>query len=276
MASRIRTIKPDFFRHEELYEAEKETGLPLRVAFAGLFTVADREGRFKWKPNQIKFDVLPWDDIDFEQVMVALCDYGFIDRYTIDGKEYAWIPTFKNHQAINNREAQSNIPEPPKKSPLKDASFTRAHAASGEGKEGKGREGNTKVACEACAIFGKHYLLPDERLSLQANWFKTIDEQVADLLKVMGVDEAVKQIKAYIKHCKLTGRKSIGLNYKVAETILSANWVALNNPDQVPKAKQFEDAELNKELWTHEAWMEKYSNQIKNSEVFRNYFQITQ
>lgn len=275
MASRIRTIKPDFFRHEELYLAEKETGLPLRVAFAGLFTVADREGRFKWKPNQIKFDVLPWDEIDFEQVMMALCDYGFIDRYTVDGKEYAWIPTFKNHQAINNRESHSTIPEPPKTRPLKDASFTRAHAASGEGREGKGREGNTKVACEVCSIFGKHYLLPDERLSQTANWFKTIDEQVDKILQEWKPDEAVKQIKAYLKHCKITGRKVIGTNFKVAETILSTNWVTINNPDP-PKGKEFEDAELNRGLWTDEAWRDKYNAQIKNSPAFRNYFQIQQ
>ena len=47
--ARIRTIKPEFFRHEALYEAEHETGLPLRVAYAGLWTAADREGRFQWK-----------------------------------------------------------------------------------------------------------------------------------------------------------------------------------------------------------------------------------
>jgi hypothetical protein len=33
--ARIRTIKPEFFRHGGLFDAEIETGLPLRVAFAG-------------------------------------------------------------------------------------------------------------------------------------------------------------------------------------------------------------------------------------------------
>ena len=35
--ARIRTIKPDMFRHEGLFQAESQTGLPLRVAFPGLF-----------------------------------------------------------------------------------------------------------------------------------------------------------------------------------------------------------------------------------------------
>ena len=57
--ARIRTIKPEFFRHEALFEAEQATGLPLRVAYAGLFTAADREGRFKWSPRSLKLDCLP-------------------------------------------------------------------------------------------------------------------------------------------------------------------------------------------------------------------------
>ena len=56
--ARIRTIKPEFFRHEALFEAEHRAGLPLRLAFAGLWTAADREGRFKWRPRQLKLDVL--------------------------------------------------------------------------------------------------------------------------------------------------------------------------------------------------------------------------
>ena len=44
--ARIRTIKPEFFRHEGLYELEQETGFAIRVAFAGLWTACDREGRF--------------------------------------------------------------------------------------------------------------------------------------------------------------------------------------------------------------------------------------
>jgi hypothetical protein len=69
--ARIRTIKPEFFRHADLYEAEKETGLPLRLAFAGLWTAADREGRFKWRPRELKLDCLPHDDVDFSRVLDA-------------------------------------------------------------------------------------------------------------------------------------------------------------------------------------------------------------
>ena len=101
---RIRTIKPEFFEHYDLYQAETETNLPLRVAFAGLFTVSDREGRFKWQPHQLKLGCLPYDDVDFSDVLDALHAVGFIHRYTVDKIEFGCIPTFLKHQVINTRE----------------------------------------------------------------------------------------------------------------------------------------------------------------------------
>ncbi len=112
---RIRTVKPEFYRHYDLYLAEVEYGLPLRIAFSGLWLCADKEGRFKWKPVQLKLDVLPYDDLDFLNVLVALAETGFIQYYEINGREYGVIPTFKEHQRITGSEAtsESKIPSPP-------------------------------------------------------------------------------------------------------------------------------------------------------------------
>jgi hypothetical protein len=142
--ARIRTIKPDFFRHEALYEAERETGLPLRVAFAGLWTAADREGRFHWKPRQLKLDCLPYDEVDFSRVLDALTTRGFIAKYAIEDRVYGFIPSWHQHQIINNREKSSEIPEPKaindltRASRVDDASSTRLNNFKAEG---KGREG---------------------------------------------------------------------------------------------------------------------------------------
>lgn len=133
--ARIRTIKPDFFRHEPLFEAEKATGLPLRIAFAGLWTAADREGRFRWKPRSLKLDCLPYDDVDFEAVLEALRAAGLVVKYTVDGSEYGFIPSWHKHQHINQREAASNLPVP---SDAQASASTCEHIpARGEG---KGRE----------------------------------------------------------------------------------------------------------------------------------------
>lgn len=145
--ARIRTIKPEFFRHEGLYDAERETGLPLRVAFAGLWTSADREGRFKWKPRELKLDCLPHDEIDFSRVLDALTTRGFIQKYTVDGCDYGCIPSWHEHQVINNREMASNFPKPPEikekltRAPrVPDACPTPLVQVQGEGKGKEGKE----------------------------------------------------------------------------------------------------------------------------------------
>lgn len=111
--ARIRTIKPAFFRHEGLYDLEQETGLPVRLAFAGLWTCADREGRFEWRPRVLKLDCLPHDAIDFSRVLDALLTRGFILRYEVGNAAYGCIPTWSEHQVVNNRETASDIPACP-------------------------------------------------------------------------------------------------------------------------------------------------------------------
>lgn len=151
--ARIRTIKPCFFRHEGLYEAEVETGLPLRVGFAGLWTAADREGRFKWLPRQLKLDALPYDEVDFSRVLDALMTRGHIVKYVIDGVVYGCIPSWTSHQIINNRETPSDIPAPTDSSiestgstrepRVNDATGARLSNYQGEGK-GKERKGSAE------------------------------------------------------------------------------------------------------------------------------------
>lgn len=148
--ARIRTIKPGFFKHDVLFDAEKSSGLPLRVAFAGMWTVADREGRFKWQPRVIKVDVLPYDEVDFASVLDALKDVGLLRKYTVDGKEYGLITGFKEHQHVNKNEAPSTLPPPDHaekvsapsddgKRTIKEPSLHHEER-KGREQEGKGRE----------------------------------------------------------------------------------------------------------------------------------------
>ena len=156
--ARIRTIKPGFFRHFDLYTAERETGLPLRVAFAGLWTAADREGRFEWKPAELKLDCLPFDSVPFERVLESLAVFGFVARYAAEGKQYGYIPSWPKHQVINQREAKSVIPAPP------DGTHVPAHA--GENipdslrREVFERDGNQCVRCKASADLTVDHIFP--------------------------------------------------------------------------------------------------------------------
>jgi hypothetical protein len=151
--ARIRTIKPDFFRHEALFEAERASKLPLRLAFAGLWTACDREGRFYWRPRVLKLDILPFDELDFEKVLTALRDAGFLVQYEYGGEPFGHIPSWCKHQHVNQREADSVIPAPD----IEGASMCVHVQTRGEGKgkgKGTGREcpSDTSGAREAGPI----------------------------------------------------------------------------------------------------------------------------
>lgn len=163
--ARIRTIKPEFFKHEDLFEAEIQTQLPLRVAFIGIWTICDREGRFKWRPRQIKTDVLPYDECDFSRVLDALATRGFVVKYASNGEYFGHVPSFHSHQIVNNRESDSILPDPYECEQMMiknndfDACTTRAPRESdivcitlsgreGKGREGKGKEGD-KPSCDS-------------------------------------------------------------------------------------------------------------------------------
>jgi hypothetical protein len=141
---RIRSIKPEFFHHEGLFEAELETKLPLRVAFAGLWCIADREGRFKWEPRRIGVQVLPYDGVDFSRVLDALTTRGFVLKYRVGDEWFGCIPSFLKHQVINNKERASILPDHLENGVIYEeinASLTR-EPRDGDAchKEGKGRE----------------------------------------------------------------------------------------------------------------------------------------
>ena len=152
--ARIRTVKPELAKHELLFALEQELKAPVRFAWVMLFGHADREGRFKWRPNALKTDILPYDEIDFSRVLDAWVTRGLLVRYRVRNEWYGCIPTFRKHQAINPRESASELPSPDKadevidftdqepthasvtrQSRVDDASVTRQVHARGEGKE---------------------------------------------------------------------------------------------------------------------------------------------
>jgi hypothetical protein len=149
---RIRTIKPEFFMHDGLHDLEKESALPVRIAFVGLWCAADREGRFRWEPRRLKAQILPYDECDFSRVLDALTTRGFLVKYRVRDAWFGAIPTWKKHQIINNKERASELPQMPPTEDL-DALTTREdrvhHACL---KEGKGREGEGNTIAPADAV----------------------------------------------------------------------------------------------------------------------------
>lgn len=107
--ARARNIKPAFFLNTDLSEVE-----PLaRLAFIGLWTLADFKGCLECNFKRIKAQVLPYDECDFESLMNNLEQFRFIRYYIIQGKKYIKIPNFEKHQNPhkNERDAGSDIPD---------------------------------------------------------------------------------------------------------------------------------------------------------------------
>lgn len=111
--ARKRLISPEFFTHGALYDAEAAAGLPLRLAFAGLWTQADKRGRFEWKPRVLKLAIMPYDAVDFDAILRALRGAGFVECYVVGGKEFGVIPSFAQWQTFHAHEKESKFPDPP-------------------------------------------------------------------------------------------------------------------------------------------------------------------
>lgn len=186
--ARIRTVKPELFRHESLYEAEIKTNLPLRLAYIGLFTACDREGRFKWKPRALKLDVLPYDQLDFSRVLDALVTHGFLVKYEFEGDEFGCIPTWSQHQVINNRESTSLLPSLEESttctsdSRVDDVSVTPLvqTQVEGNGREGEGNRKGKKENAVASRPEDVSQQVWDDWVALRKRKNTTISETAVD------------------------------------------------------------------------------------------------
>lgn len=153
--ARIRTIKPDFFKNEELAD------LPamIRLLFIGLWTQSDREGRLLDRPKRIKAEIFPYDNIDVDKGLNQLFEAGFIIRYkvnaNIDDRILApeqpenetaviQIVNFLKHQKIDRaNEKESELPD--YEQGYKKTISSLVIAGERKGKEGKGMEGNGEI-----------------------------------------------------------------------------------------------------------------------------------
>lgn len=105
--ARARNIKPGLFSNELLVE------LPAfdRLAFIGLWCLADREGRLEDRVKRIKIELFPCDDYDVEEGLARLAAAGFISRYQVSGFSVIEITNFQKHQSPHGTEKDSALPD---------------------------------------------------------------------------------------------------------------------------------------------------------------------
>lgn len=105
---RTRSIRPGFFTNDALCKLPPLT----RLLFAGLWTVADRDGRLLDRPAKLKAELFPYDHISVERGLQQLHAAGFIQRYSSDGSVCVQIMSWYKHQKPHPREEASLLPPP--------------------------------------------------------------------------------------------------------------------------------------------------------------------
>jgi len=116
---RARSLKPGFFKNVEL--ADK--GPHAQLLFAGLWGVADREGRLKDEPRKIKAELFPYYDVDVNELLTVIASLGFIHRYVVSGVHYVEVANFKKHQSPHKTERASDLPARPKESAIESVDY---------------------------------------------------------------------------------------------------------------------------------------------------------
>lgn len=105
--ARIRSVHPSLFTDEAWVSCS-----PLaRVLFIGLWTDADDQGLFEWKPLQLKMRLLPGDGADVTALLAELADVDLVKAYDVDGKRYGAIKDFRKFQRPQKPNAIHPLPE---------------------------------------------------------------------------------------------------------------------------------------------------------------------
>jgi hypothetical protein len=147
--ARIRSIKPSFFRSEDV------SALPLRarLTWIGLWTQCDDAGRAKDNARLIKADIWPLDSVtlrDIEEDLETLAGHGRIVRYEVDGRRYLEIVNWGDHQAIQ-KPTPSTLPSPSEGRIHSGTPPVALPDAAGMPTAWKGREGSGEEGTRATA-----------------------------------------------------------------------------------------------------------------------------
>lgn len=104
---RIRTLKPDFWKHQIMAQQRPE----VRLLAIGLLNLADDEGYFMAHPALIRGELMPFLDKPgpIQQMLNELEAIGYLSLARLDdGRDIGHITNFKKHQVIS-RSTRSKI-----------------------------------------------------------------------------------------------------------------------------------------------------------------------
>lgn len=149
--ARIRTVKPDFWRDQELALLSRDA----RLFYIGLWNFADDDGRVIGDPAYLKGQIFPYDeDARVEVYLEELRSQDKIVQYTSDkGEKFIHVVRLNKHQKIDKR-YPSTLPAPPPPTPRKNVpAELRCQLATKYG-AAWGKKA-VKVKCALCPTMGE-------------------------------------------------------------------------------------------------------------------------
>jgi len=141
---RIRSIKPEFWSSEDI------AALPwdCRLLFIGLWSYVDDSGVGRDNEKLIVADLFPLEDDTRDALATvsrgldALTAAGLVNRYTVDGRRFLHITTWRSHQKID-RPANPRYPSPTcENAEIRDALATPSRHPIEGSSPGTGEQGN--------------------------------------------------------------------------------------------------------------------------------------
>lgn len=252
--ARIRTIKPSFFRHEGLQDLETANpGRYIMLTFAGLWTLCDSKGRFEYKLRTINLDILPFIKFDIEESIQLLLDNGYIEKYSVSGKDYGFVPTFNEHQRITGKEATEGERFPAKLTGNIGETIGNQPVAQEKEKEGK-----EEMEEERNVITDRDPVLENSVLTFfgfnelaHFDKVKTVSAFCITLKKQNKYENFKKQFEAYKAYKAIVGFKHTFQNF-IGE-----------------QSERFEKGKWNSENWTLKLQEEKEKSSAKK-EIYSN------
>lgn len=176
---RIRTIKPEFWKDEDMASVSESACL-LAI---GLLNYADDEGYFNANERLIKAEIFPLREpsTTIRRMIDELSSIGYLQVKTDDstGRSYGKINKFSKHQRVDR----------PKDSEIKhlvdfDDHSTKPRRSIDSGKEGKGKEMYSRVIQYLNEKAGKNYRCVDSQTKfIQARIDEGFTEE--DLINVI-------------------------------------------------------------------------------------------
>lgn len=106
--ARIRSVHPGLFTDDCFITLS----MTARLLMIGLWTEADDQGVFEWKPATLKVRIFPADNMDIEAALAELETSGVILAFQVGQKKYGAVRNFRKFQRPKSPKAVHPLPDP--------------------------------------------------------------------------------------------------------------------------------------------------------------------